>query len=83
MYVRFNWEIKPHLPNMISLNFLIKKDDVAKFQQSFQKTGNADVKYLLSGPWPPYNFVVNDKAGDMEKLFGDFTGLFPHEQKYG
>jgi hypothetical protein len=44
---------------MLSLYFLVKREQVEKFRQVFHAfTGRCSVKILLSGPWPPFNFVV-------------------------
>lgn len=39
--------------------FLILKDSLSSFKNKFQeiKRNNTDFAFLLSGPWPPYNFV--------------------------
>ncbi len=49
----------PRLP-LLSLYFLVPRPAVASFRQAFRHlTETESVKLLLSGPWPPYNFVTN------------------------
>jgi len=46
---------------MLSLYFLVKRAKVEEFRQVFQAFASRyATKILLSGPWPPYNFVVPD-----------------------
>lgn len=46
---------------LLSLYFLIPKGMVEAFRQTFQKLILREgAKFLLSGPWPPYNFVRPD-----------------------
>jgi PAS domain S-box-containing protein len=43
---------------LLSLYFLTKKEDVKPFRRTFSRLGrDVKKKLLLSGPWPPYNFV--------------------------
>jgi len=45
---------------MLSLHFLVKREEVEKFRQVFHAfTPRCSGRILLSGPWPPYNFVVS------------------------
>jgi len=44
---------------MRSLYFLVPKELLPPFRQAFAElAGREDAKLLLSGPWPPYNFVL-------------------------
>lgn len=46
---------------IISLYFLIPKIKIDQFMENFhQLVENEDTKALMSGPWPPYNFVTSD-----------------------
>ena len=48
---------------ILSLYFLVLRIHVACFQETFGRVAeNGDAKALLSGPWPPYNFVTPDLA---------------------
>lgn len=48
----------PRLP-LLSLYFLVRREAVASFRQAFRRLAEADpARLLLSGPWPPYNFVT-------------------------
>ena len=49
----------PRLP-LLSLYFLIPRPAVAAFRRAFrQLTETESARLLLSGPWPPYNFVLS------------------------
>lgn len=48
---------------ILSLYFLVLRIQVARFQETFGKlAANGKTRSLLSGPWPPYNFVTPDLA---------------------
>jgi hypothetical protein len=48
---------------ILSLYFLIPESKVNRFRETFGRVAeNGDAKALLSGPWPPYNFVTPDLA---------------------
>jgi len=48
----------PRLP-LLSLYFLVPASQVEAFRQVFQRlTETESARLLLSGPWPPYNFVI-------------------------
>jgi len=48
---------------ILSLYFLVLRIHVARFQETFGKlAANGKTQSLLSGPWPPYNFVTPDLA---------------------
>jgi hypothetical protein len=52
---------------ILSLYFLTPESKVIRFRETFGRVAeNGDAKALLSGPWPPYNFVTTDtgKYGD-------------------
>lgn len=48
---------------LLSGAYLVKKDKVNDFQQAFQivKSRHSELKYLLSGPSPPYSFITLKK----------------------
>ena len=59
---------------LLSLHFLVSRGAVGAFRDSFHRlsaTGSA--RLLLSGPWPPYNFVMprDAHAGEAEVKGGD------------
>ena len=44
---------------LISVYFLVRKNHSQEFRKKFQELKDLDLgKVLLSGPWPPYNFVI-------------------------
>lgn len=55
---------------LLSASYLVGKEKRDDFKKAFEELrgSGGDLKYLLSGPWPPYNFIVlaNSKA----KKFG-------------
>jgi hypothetical protein len=53
--------------NIYSLFFLVPRETVASFHIAFQDLCRRQTyKLLLSGPWPPYNFVLPDNAHDSQ-----------------
>jgi len=43
---------------LLSLFFLVRRKDVERFREAFrQLQQETSAKMLLTGPWPPYNFV--------------------------
>jgi hypothetical protein len=59
LYVKCTTEPpSPRLP-LLSLYFLVPRPAVESFRQAFrQLTESEPARLLLSGPWPPYNFVT-------------------------
>jgi hypothetical protein len=59
LYVKCTTEPpSPRLP-LLSLYFLVPRPAVESFRQAFrQLTESESARLLLSGPWPPYNFVT-------------------------
>ncbi len=50
---------------MVSLYFLVEKAKLNAWRAAFARIAAAvDAAMLLSGPWPPYNFVCGGPAGD-------------------
>ena len=48
---------------ILSLYFLTPESRVESFRETFGRVAdNGNVKAMLSGPWPPYNFVTPDKG---------------------
>lgn len=48
----------PRLP-LLSLYFLVPRPQVASFRRAFRHLAETEsARVLLSGPWPPYNFVT-------------------------
>ena len=49
--------------SLLSIYFLVPRQSVERFRLVFRRLCSAkDVKFLLSGPWPPFNFVGPDRA---------------------
>ena len=52
-------DLRPFRISIPSLYYLVPKRSVSPFREIFQRIdGKEPVKLLLSGPWPPYNFVL-------------------------
>jgi hypothetical protein len=52
----------PRLP-LLSLYFLVPAPAVQAFRQAFRRLSETEsARLLLSGPWPPYNFVTSGPA---------------------
>jgi len=48
-----------------SLYFLVKREAVESFRQAFRRVERTEsARLLLSGPWPPYNFVAPGRHGN-------------------
>lgn len=47
--------------------YLVEKDSESDFREAFEhiKGGPPGLKYLFSGPWPAYNFVILSKKSDL------------------
>jgi hypothetical protein len=47
--------------------YLVEKDNEGNFREAFEhvKSTCPDFKYLFSGPWPAYNFVVLSKKSGL------------------
>jgi hypothetical protein len=45
---------------LLSAVYLVAKDNQDNFKEAFEhiRTARKDLKYLFSGPWPPYHFVA-------------------------
>ena len=73
MYSKIKCEITIFRPNndeqlqstLLSLYFLIPRDSLEDFRWTFAGLKSCEpAKMLLSGPWPPYNFVLpSDSSG--------------------
>lgn len=48
---------------LLNASYLVEKEKESDFKKAFEQMKNdpGDLKYLFSGPWPPYNFVVLTK----------------------
>lgn len=52
---------------LLNAYYLVEKEKQVDFKEAFERARSTpgDLKFLLSGPWPPYNFIVLTKNGDM------------------
>ena len=49
-----------------SICFLVRWEEVAELREAFRRfQEEADLKLLLTGPWPPYSFVAAEPCGRM------------------
>ncbi|MFH2218414.1 MAG: GvpL/GvpF family gas vesicle protein [Pseudomonadota bacterium] len=76
LYIKFTFEYNPDSSQstinnqqstikegLLSLYYLVPRQSVERFRRVFRRLCSAkDVKLLLSGPWPPFNFVLPDRA---------------------
>ena len=71
LYVRFKsecgaTEVFPFSNQILSLYFLVRRASVESFRQAFRNVSRCgSYKLLLSGPWPPYNFVTPDRPDEV------------------
>jgi glycosyltransferase involved in cell wall biosynthesis len=52
---------------LLSASYLVEKDRQIGFKEAFERTRStpSELKFLLSGPWPPYNFITLNKKTDI------------------
>lgn len=67
LYVDCRWEPPargvPQKAPLFSVYFLVRRKQLAEFKKAFVRTSQQrPEKALLSGPWPPYNFVRQGKS---------------------
>lgn len=57
---------------LLSASYLVDKEKKDDFKKAFEelRSSHRDLKYLLSGPWPPYNFIILSHS-----IAGKFGGL--------
>lgn len=51
---------------LLSASYLVDKEKSDDFKKAFKelKSSGGDLKFMLSGPWPAYNFIVLSHSGD-------------------
>ena len=60
LFVKYKTEAPSSRLPLLSLYFLIPRRAVETFRRAFrQLTETESARLLLSGPWPPYNFVIS------------------------
>jgi glycosyltransferase involved in cell wall biosynthesis len=52
---------------LLNASYLVEKERQEDFKEAFERTRRTpgDLKFLMSGPWPPYNFIVLTKKPDI------------------
>ncbi len=53
-----------HAHPMASIYFLVERTRLGAFREAFRRLNVGDAELMLSGPWPPYNFVCGVAAGN-------------------
>ena len=56
---------------LLNAYYLVEKEKQGDFKEAFQRTRSTpgDLKFLLSGPWPPYNFIsLTKKPSSLDYL---------------
>jgi hypothetical protein len=48
---------------MASLHFLVERGALHAFREAFSRIAETEAALMLSGPWPPYNFVCGAAVG--------------------
>lgn len=63
---------------LLNAYYLIEKENQVDFKGAFEKLRKtfSHFQYLLSGPWPPYNFILLTKKIDFLKGFGRVPMLY-------
>jgi hypothetical protein len=59
---------------LLNAYYLVEKEKQGEFKEVFKRAKNTpgDLKYLFSGPWPPYNFINLNKK---PYCFKDFESI--------
>ncbi len=58
--------VSPFSNRVLSLYFLVRRASVESFRQAFRRVSKRGPhKLLLSGPWPPYNFVTPERPDEV------------------
>ncbi len=55
-----------HARPMASMYFLVERTRLGAFRAAFSRIALADAALMLSGPWPPYNFVCEPAGDDLD-----------------
>ncbi len=68
--------------------YLVEKDNQDSFKEAFEhiKSTHTGFKFLFSGPWPAYNFIILPKNSDLLKDFRQedlFDKLIQHRDLVG
>jgi len=64
LFVKCNTDASLPRSSLFSLYFLVPRGYVGSFREVFRQISpRQPAKLLLSGPWPPYNFVVTGTGG--------------------
>jgi len=70
MFTKFKSDISE--PGLVSLYFLVPRDCLARFREAFAGMGPQEPdKIMLSGPWPPYNFVLPEDSRELTAPLGE------------
>lgn len=66
LYSQCQWEVNTHADQrVLSMYYLVSKSLIDSFKTAFQcllVASNNNKKLLISGPWPPYNFLSENKS---------------------
>ena len=68
---------------LLDAAYLVNKEKQGDFKKAFEelKASPGDLKYLFSGPWPPYNFVtlLPSASHTKSKRLDTFDKIFQHK----
>jgi hypothetical protein len=66
LFVTCNTEAPSSRLPLLSLYFLVPNSVVESFRQAFRRlSATESARLLLSGPWPPYNFVTSNPRSQL------------------
>ncbi|BAF58607.1 hypothetical protein PTH_0426 [Pelotomaculum thermopropionicum SI] len=62
----FTCKLSPTRRLFFTAAYLVKKNRLENFKEAFQlcRSANRSLKFLLSGPWPPYSFIKITEGGN-------------------
>lgn len=71
LFIQWKKEYVPSPTSMLSLYFLVPRGSVETFRRVYRDMSSKEsVNLLLSGPWPPYNFVLPVHPSGQNVVYG-------------
>lgn len=68
---------------LLSASYLVDKEKKDDFKKAFEelRSSGGDLKYLVSGPWPPYNFIILTRSAAWA-IGSPTTAFWPGDEKF-
>ena len=69
LFVKCKVEMPTFQSPMLSLYYLVPRNFLGDFRKTFRQVSVEEpAKLLVSGPWPPYNFVMSDHLQNVDTV---------------